>query len=211
MQKADTLDRLLILAALLFFGLVCILIIKRRIIDRGIRAATLFSRIAGVGSKPVQQKIVPSALQSTISQTQGLKKAVTTISNVLQEATSTVASVTSAVIASASLASASIASSASAAQQPPHSPASSSLSTDLELASSDVEATQTTIAVSESPGVDAQERALDEALFVRVQAKQGEDHQAEARAAVEGTESTLPLTAELEGISAQIEHIIDEL
>merc|ERR1712093_211035 len=39
LEKADTLDRLLLLAALVFFLLVCLLIVKRRIIDRGLRAA----------------------------------------------------------------------------------------------------------------------------------------------------------------------------
>lgn len=67
MQKADTLDRLLILAALLFFGLVCLLIIKRRILDRGIRAATMFSRLAGGGSAAEASKNAKSSLASGLS------------------------------------------------------------------------------------------------------------------------------------------------
>ena len=51
MEKADVFDRLLLLAALLFFGLVCALIVKRRLVDRGIRAASLFS---GVGTRAVR-------------------------------------------------------------------------------------------------------------------------------------------------------------
>jgi hypothetical protein len=45
MQRADTLDRLLILAALLLFGLVCIFVIKRRIIDRGLRLVGVVRKI----------------------------------------------------------------------------------------------------------------------------------------------------------------------
>jgi protein transport protein SEC20 len=67
MQKADTLDRLLILAALLFFGLVCLLIIKRRILDRGIRAATLVSRLAGGGSAAHISKNIKSSLASGLT------------------------------------------------------------------------------------------------------------------------------------------------
>lgn len=41
LERADLLDRLLILAALAFFGLVCAFIIKRRVLDRGIRLASV--------------------------------------------------------------------------------------------------------------------------------------------------------------------------
>ena len=41
LERADLLDRLLILAALAFFALVCAFIIKRRVLDRGIRLASV--------------------------------------------------------------------------------------------------------------------------------------------------------------------------
>lgn len=45
LERADTLDRLLILAALVLFGLVCAWIIKRRVLDRGLRIFSLASRL----------------------------------------------------------------------------------------------------------------------------------------------------------------------
>jgi hypothetical protein len=45
MQRADTLDRLLILAALFFFGLVCLFIVKRRILDRGLRVFGVIGKL----------------------------------------------------------------------------------------------------------------------------------------------------------------------
>lgn len=109
MQKADTLDRLLILAALLFFGLVCVLIVKRRIIDRGIRAATLFSRIAGAGSAPLRNAI-PSNIKapppSSIASATSVVKA--TAQELSQSASSVLASVAASATASATVGAASL-------------------------------------------------------------------------------------------------------
>lgn len=45
MERADVIDRLLIGAALIFFGLVCLYILKRRVLDKGIRVAALFGKL----------------------------------------------------------------------------------------------------------------------------------------------------------------------
>lgn len=111
MEKADLLDRLLIFAALLFFLLVCVLIIKRRIIDRGIRAASLVGRVAGgvgsVGKRGVEA-VLPSggkeSLAATVSEAAAsassiLKATVTdkTPSAIGSAATSVIAGATEAV------------------------------------------------------------------------------------------------------------------
>lgn len=113
MQKADTLDRLLILAALLFFGLVCLLIVKRRIIDRGIRAATLFSRIAGVGSS--------ASIRSSLSSSASLLASTVTTREVTAKA-SPVVTITGPTLISHILTSANIASAAVATALSPSLP-----------------------------------------------------------------------------------------
>lgn len=81
------------MAALVFFALVCLLIIKRRIIDRGIRAASLFGRAAegagGVGRKGVKA-FMPSELKTALGDT--LK---TEASTVLASAATIAASISS--------------------------------------------------------------------------------------------------------------------
>lgn len=89
MQKADTLDRLLILAALAFFTLVCILIIKRRILDRGIRAATLLSRVAGKAI-PVGSSSFTAAASIVSQPTSSASKAIASVVPAAASATSIV-------------------------------------------------------------------------------------------------------------------------
>lgn len=113
LEKADTLDRLLILAALVFFFLVCLLIIKRRIIDRGLRAASVVGKVAGgVGhvGKRGAKAVLGEATQS--------------LTSAASEAISTATAIASAVsVTSASIAAA--ASSASSSVDSPSSPSSS--------------------------------------------------------------------------------------
>jgi hypothetical protein len=45
LERADFLDRILILAALIFFALVCAFIIKRRVVDKGLRIAGFATRL----------------------------------------------------------------------------------------------------------------------------------------------------------------------
>ncbi|GAA98877.1 uncharacterized protein L969DRAFT_95555 [Mixia osmundae IAM 14324] len=49
LQNSDFLDRLIILAALTLFGLVCLYILKRRVLDKGLRVAGLFARLLPIG------------------------------------------------------------------------------------------------------------------------------------------------------------------
>lgn len=93
LEKADSLDRILIIAALIFFALVCLLIIKRRIIDRGIRAASLVGKVAGgaagVGKKGARAFIptdTVSALKQTV--TQEMDSLAQTVSTIVASASS---------------------------------------------------------------------------------------------------------------------------
>ncbi|KIY61527.1 Sec20-domain-containing protein [Cylindrobasidium torrendii FP15055 ss-10] len=53
LEKADWMDRMLIMAALLFFILVVLFIIKQRLVDRGVRIAFWWTRfLPGLGSDP---------------------------------------------------------------------------------------------------------------------------------------------------------------
>jgi protein transport protein SEC20 len=45
LEKTDWLDRVLIISALVFFGLVVLFILKSRIIDRGLRIAFFWTRL----------------------------------------------------------------------------------------------------------------------------------------------------------------------
>jgi hypothetical protein len=70
MQRADTLDRLLIFAALLFFGLVCLFIIKRRILDRGLRIVGVIGKLApgrALGAKKEVKEAVTGLVASATS------------------------------------------------------------------------------------------------------------------------------------------------
>ena len=111
LEKADTLDRLLILAALVFFFLVCLLIIKRRIIDRGIRAASLVGRVAG-GVGGVGKKGIKAVMHEVQQETTQLSAAA--ISSAVTAATTLAAAIApqqtkgSSALASHSAASASV-------------------------------------------------------------------------------------------------------
>lgn len=58
LEKADRLDKLLIMAGLVFFVLVVLFILKQRVIDRGIRIALFWTRFI-----PQKAKIVESVLE----------------------------------------------------------------------------------------------------------------------------------------------------
>lgn len=49
LERADFLDRLILLFALIFFGLCCAWIFKRRVVDKGIKVASALGRVASRG------------------------------------------------------------------------------------------------------------------------------------------------------------------
>ncbi|KAG1745312.1 Sec20-domain-containing protein [Suillus lakei] len=71
LEKTDWLDRILIISALMFFGLVVLFILKQRIIDRGLRIAFFWTRLlpsSGSSTREVVQKageVVTTASAST--------------------------------------------------------------------------------------------------------------------------------------------------
>jgi protein transport protein SEC20 len=80
LEKADWLDRLLIFAALAFFALVVLFILKQRIVDRGLRIAFWWTRF------------LPSRDRSnSILAAQEVKKGYTTSQSVTEVASSTIA------------------------------------------------------------------------------------------------------------------------
>ncbi|KAG1898636.1 Sec20-domain-containing protein [Suillus fuscotomentosus] len=68
LEKTDWLDRILIIAGLVFFGLVVLFILKQRIIDRGLRIAFFWTRL------------LPSSTSSTRSVVQKAGEVVTSVS-----------------------------------------------------------------------------------------------------------------------------------
>ncbi|EGF98531.1 uncharacterized protein MELLADRAFT_118518 [Melampsora larici-populina 98AG31] len=70
-QRADVLDRLILGAALAFFMLVCLYILKKRILDRGLSLISTVSRI-----KPVLIKSTPDHLSSPDEVVNGVSDAV---------------------------------------------------------------------------------------------------------------------------------------
>ncbi|KAI9437239.1 Sec20-domain-containing protein [Lactarius indigo] len=104
LEKADWLDRLLIFAALIFFALVILFILKQRIVDRGLRIAFWWTRFLPTGdSRLVADGVV------------GMEKAATS-------ATDSVATIASSVVASVATALASQVASAAgtSASDDPH-------------------------------------------------------------------------------------------
>lgn len=54
LEKADRMDKLLIMAGLVFFSLVVIFILKQRVIDRGIRIALFWTRFIPRKAKTIE-------------------------------------------------------------------------------------------------------------------------------------------------------------
>ncbi|KZV65759.1 Sec20-domain-containing protein [Peniophora sp. CONT] len=68
LEKTDWMDRLLILAALAFFVLVVLFILKQRIVDRGLRIAFFWTRfIPGMSGQRAAQKMDPRLVSSLLS------------------------------------------------------------------------------------------------------------------------------------------------
>lgn len=71
LERADFLDRLILLAALTFFGLVCVYVFKRRVVDKGVRVATALGNVVarkGKGKEEVVEEIlaVTTAIVSSL-------------------------------------------------------------------------------------------------------------------------------------------------
>ena len=71
LERADFLDRLILLAALTFFGLVCVYVFKRRVVDKGVRVATALGNAVarkGKGREEVVEEVlaVTTAIVSTL-------------------------------------------------------------------------------------------------------------------------------------------------
>jgi protein transport protein SEC20 len=58
LEKADRMDKLLIMAGLVFFFLVVLFVLKQRVIDRGIRIALFWTRFI-----PRKAKVIESVLE----------------------------------------------------------------------------------------------------------------------------------------------------
>lgn len=82
LEKADRMDKLLIMAGLVFFFLVVLFILKQRVIDRGIRIALFWTRFI-----PRNNKAVGSVLE------QGDHKATDTATSIATSITTLAASV----------------------------------------------------------------------------------------------------------------------
>jgi protein transport protein SEC20 len=61
LEQADWLDRMLILAAVLFFALVVLFVLKQRIVDRGFRLVFWWTRFLPNTSGPTHERIAATA------------------------------------------------------------------------------------------------------------------------------------------------------
>lgn len=107
MERADVIDRLLITAALVFFGIVCLYILKRRVLDKGLRVAGVFgklipTRMFSKRSAEVVQEVISTATE-TFSTPTATMAALSSLATAVTAAASTVSC--SSVVSSSSIAS----------------------------------------------------------------------------------------------------------
>ncbi|KAK4052391.1 Protein transport protein sec20 [Microbotryomycetes sp. JL201] len=95
LERADLLDRLILLAAMLLFGLVCAWIFKRRVVNRGIRVATALSHALSRGEG---RKVVAEAVEDV---KHDLRQAVKSASEGIRSDATQAAVVVTSVVASA--------------------------------------------------------------------------------------------------------------
>ena len=69
LEKADRMDKLLIMAGLVFFSLVVLFILKQRVIDRGIRIALFWTRFIPRKAKTVESVLERGDLKVTSTAT----------------------------------------------------------------------------------------------------------------------------------------------
>ena len=98
LEKSDWLDKILIIAALVFFFLVVLFILKERILDRGLRVAFWWTKyLPGLGQKPVAvTKAVKTVLSSATTVLQSIKSVAsteTTLSTAISSVTSSLESI----------------------------------------------------------------------------------------------------------------------
>jgi protein transport protein SEC20 len=93
LEKADRMDRALIIAGLVFFFLVVLFILKQRVIDRGLRIALFWTRFIPRGSNDLTNKMERGDFTTTVT---SLASTITTVVTVAQgELTSSVTSLVS--------------------------------------------------------------------------------------------------------------------
>lgn len=78
LEKADRMDKLLIMAALMFFFLVVLFILKQRVIDRGIRIALFWTRFIPRRAKTIESVLERGDLKIT-STAASIATSVTTV------------------------------------------------------------------------------------------------------------------------------------
>jgi protein transport protein SEC20 len=93
LEKSDWLDKMLIIAALVFFFLVVLFILKERILDRGLRVAFWWTKyLPGLGrNSAAVTKAVKTALSSATTASQSVKTVApteTTLSTAISSVTS---------------------------------------------------------------------------------------------------------------------------
>lgn len=69
LEKADRMDKLLIIAGLVFFSLVVLFILKQRVIDRGIRIALFWTRFIPRNAKSFESALERGDLEVTSTAT----------------------------------------------------------------------------------------------------------------------------------------------
>lgn len=69
LEKADRMDKLLIVAGLVFFSLVVLFILKQRVIDRGIRIALFWTRFIPRKAKTIENVLERGDLKATSTAT----------------------------------------------------------------------------------------------------------------------------------------------
>ena len=84
LEKADRMDKLLIIAGLAFFFLVVLFILKQRVIDRGIRIALFWTRFIPRKAKTVESVLERGDLKVTSTATSVAASVTTLAASVLR-------------------------------------------------------------------------------------------------------------------------------
>jgi len=84
LEKADRMDRLLIMAGLVFFFLVVLFILKQRVIDRGIRIALFWTRFIPRKAKTVESVLERGDLRVTSTATSVATSVTTLAASILR-------------------------------------------------------------------------------------------------------------------------------
>lgn len=159
LERADIIDRFLITAALVVFGLVCLYIIKRRVLDKGIRVAGLLGKL--VPTKAFSKRAADSVAAGSV-RTNSLEETITAVTATATAAATLLSSSLSVTASNILSTSARQSSSSSSSQTSSLLSRVSSSTVSAESATPRPKAPQASTLASESPVIQPPDSVVDE-------------------------------------------------